>query len=58
MAVRHHVVTHEVDKDHSYVDLDIKAVKDAMDIYRVSNQERCYERVRNLFFSLGKEPTK
>jgi hypothetical protein len=50
-------VIHEVDKDHSYVDLDIKAVKDTMDIYGVVNQEKCYERVRGLFFNLGKEPT-
>ncbi len=55
LAVRHHVVLHEVSKDKSYLDLDIKAVKDAMDIYKVKNQERCYDRVRGLFFKMGKE---
>jgi len=54
LSVRHHVVLHEVDKDHTYQDLDVKAVKDAMDIYQVKDQEKCYERVRNIFFNLDK----
>jgi len=57
LAVRHHVVLHEVDKDHTYLDLDIKAVKDAMEIYGIRNQQKCFERVRGLFFTMGKEPT-
>ena len=58
-AVRHHVVIHEVDKDKSYLDLDIKAAKMAMDIYKVKfeDQEKCYERVRGLFFQMGKDPS-
>ena len=56
LAVRHHVVLHEVDKDKAYLDLDIKAVRDAMEIYQVKDQEKCYERVRGLFFQMGKEP--
>ena len=57
LAVRHHVVLHEVADNKTYLDLDIKAVKCAMEIYGVRNQEKCYEKVRGLFFSAGKEPT-
>lgn len=57
LAVRHHVVLHEVDESKTLIDLDIRAVKDAMDIYGVQDQQKCYDKVRQLFFSIGKEPT-
>jgi len=56
LAVRHHVVLHEVEENKTLIDLDIRAVKDAMEIYRVKDYEKCYDRVRQLFFSIGKEP--
>jgi hypothetical protein len=57
LAVRHHIVLHQVEKDKQYIDLDIKAVKIAMDLYEVKDQVKCYERVRSLFVNIDKEPT-
>lgn len=55
LSVRHHVVLHEVEREKTLVDLDIRAVKAAMEIYKVRDQEKCYEKVRRLFFGQGKE---
>ena len=57
-SVRHHVVVHEMSKNKTYVDLDVRAVQAAMDIYGVygtKNRERVYEKVRALFFEQGGE---
>jgi len=40
LSVQHHVVLHEADKDHTYVDLDVMAVKAAMEIYQVKEKDR------------------
>ncbi len=39
------------------MDLDVKSVEAAMNIYSVLAKARCYERVRNLFFSIDKGVT-
>ena len=41
--------THWITNGKEIIDIDIRAVKVAMDIYGVKNQKNCYERVRNLF---------
>ena len=37
------------------IDIDIRAVKCAMDIYQVVDQKTCFERVRVIFRTLLKE---
>ena len=57
LAVQHHVILHEVSKDKTLLDLDVKAVDAAMEIYQVkeADRARCYERVRGLFFHMSQE---
>lgn len=52
-ATRNHWVTNEKD----IIDIDIRAVKTAMDIYEIPScmQRRVYERVKNVFHALLKE---
>jgi len=59
LAVRNQYITMPIQKGntvvHKVIDLDIKAVKAAMDIYNVVDQKTCFEQVRHLFFSMLKE---
>jgi len=52
-SVRNHVVIHEISKDKTLVDLDVRAVEAAMNIFGVYNtkkKKRVYDKVKQLFF--------
>lgn len=49
LASRSCVVTYQLSERERISDIDIRAVKCAMDIYKVVDQQACYERVRKLF---------
>lgn len=52
MASRTHFITNGKD----IIDIDIRAIKSAMSIYKVENEKVCFEKVRKLFHHFLTEP--